>query len=119
MPTQEAADLIELVRDVADRELRPLGAEEEASEAFPRKLFTLLGGVGILGPPYGEEYGGGGQAYEVYLQVLEELAAAWSSEAVGVSVHVLSCFALVSQGTEEQKRAWLPAMLEGGLLGAY
>jgi len=73
----------------------------------------------VLGLPYAEEYGGGGQPYEVYLQVLEEIAAVWSSVGVGVSVHALSCFGLVTRGTEEQKERWLPDMLGGGLLGAY
>lgn len=119
LPTDEAADLLRLVRDLATRELAPPSAEAEATEAFPREIFRLLGRAGVLGLPYAEEYGGGGQPYEVYLQVLEEIAAVWSSVGVGVSVHALSCFGLVTQGTEEQKRAWLPDMLGGELLGAY
>ena len=79
----------------------------------------MLGGLGVLGLPYPEEYGGGGQPYEVYLQVLEEIAAVWASVGVGVSVHALSCFGLVTRGTEEQKQRWLPDMLGGDLLGAY
>jgi alkylation response protein AidB-like acyl-CoA dehydrogenase len=69
--------------------------------------------------PYPEEYGGGGQPYEVYLQVLEEVASVWASIGVGISVHVLSCFGLHSRGTEEQRKRWLPDMLGGELLGAY
>jgi alkylation response protein AidB-like acyl-CoA dehydrogenase len=55
----------------------------------------------------------------VYLQVIEEIARVWASVAVGVSVHALSCFGLVSHGTDEQKKRWLPDMLGGDLLGAY
>jgi alkylation response protein AidB-like acyl-CoA dehydrogenase len=73
----------------------------------------------LLGLPYPLEYGGGGQSYEVYLQVLEEIAYRWASVAVGVSVHALSCFALYAFGTDEQKDRWLPDMLGGELLGAY
>ncbi|GAA5051851.1 hypothetical protein HNP84_006371 [Thermocatellispora tengchongensis] len=119
MPTRESADLIEVVRDLAARELAPRVAKAEEDEDFPRDVFTTLGAMGVLGLPYPEEYGGGGQPYEVYLQVLEEIARVWSSVAVGTSVHVLSCFGLVGFGTEEQRRAWLPDMLGGGLLGAY
>jgi alkylation response protein AidB-like acyl-CoA dehydrogenase len=119
MPTDEATDLIHLVRDLATKELAPRAAEAEATETFPRDVFTLLGQAGILGLPYPEEYGGGGQPYEVYLQVLEEIARVWASVGVGVSVHALSCFGLVTRGTEEQKRRWLPDMLGGDLLGAY
>ena len=119
MPTEESAELIRLVRDFATRELLPRSAAAEAEETFPRDVFAMLGELGVLGLPYAEEYGGGGQPYEVYLQVLEELAAVWSSIGVGVSVHALSCFGLATRGTDEQKQRWLPDMLGGGLLGAY
>ena len=119
MPTDEAADLIALTRELVTKELTPRAAEAEETETFPRDIFTTLGRAGLLGLPYAEEYGGGGQPYEVYLQVLEEIAAAWSSVGVGVSVHALSCFGLVTRGTEEQKQRWLPDMLGGELLGAY
>ena len=119
LPTEEAADVIGLVRDLVSKELAPRAAEAEATETFPRDAFRLLGRAGLLGLPYPEEYGGGGQPYEVYLQVLEEIGAAWSSVGVGVSVHALSCFGLATRGTKEQKRKFLPDMLGGELLGAY
>jgi alkylation response protein AidB-like acyl-CoA dehydrogenase len=119
LPTDEATDLVRLVRELADKELLPRVAEAERTETFPRDVFTLLGRAGVLGLPYPEEYGGGGQPYEVYLQVLEELARVWASVGVGVSVHALSCFGLVTRGTEEQKKRWLPDLLGGELLGGY
>jgi len=119
LPSDEAVDLLKLVRDLTTRELLPRAAAAEAEETFPRDVFTLLGRTGLLGLPYGEEHGGGGQPYEVYLQVLEEIASVWSSVGVGVSVHALSCFGLDTFGTDEQRRQWLPDMLGGELLGAY
>jgi alkylation response protein AidB-like acyl-CoA dehydrogenase len=119
LPTTEAADLLRLVREIAAEQLAPRAADDEATESFPRDVFGLLGQIGLLGLPYSEEYGGGGASYEVYLQVLEELSAVWSSIGVGVSVHALACFGLVTSGTEEQKQRWLPEMLGGQLLGAY
>ncbi len=119
LPTEESVDLIGLVRDLATRELAPLVAEAERTETFPREVFRTLGRAGLLSLPYPEEYGGGGQPYEVYLQVLEEIGAVWASVGVGVSVHALSCFGLATAGTEEQRQRWLPEMLSGELLGAY
>jgi alkylation response protein AidB-like acyl-CoA dehydrogenase len=119
MPTQEAADLIELVREIAERQLAPVAAEYEAAARFPRDIFRVLGKAGLLSLVYPEEYGGGGQPYEVYLQVLEEIAAAWMSVAVGVSVHSLSCYPLARYGSAAQKDRWLPGMLGGDQLGAY
>ncbi|MFB6632603.1 acyl-CoA dehydrogenase family protein [Streptomyces sp. NPDC056362] len=119
LPTDEARELLSLVRDIARREIAPHAAEEEAAGRFPRELFALLSRSGLLGLPYDPEYGGGGQPYEVYLQVLEELAAARLTVGLGASVHTLSCHALAGYGTDEQRAAHLPAMLGGGLLGAY
>ena len=119
MPSSEAADLIELVRELSAKELAPKAAEAERTEEFPREVFRLLGRAGLLGLPYPEEFGGGGQPYEVYLQVVEEIASAWASVGVGVSVHALSCFGLATRGTDEQRRRWLPDLLGGELLGAY
>lgn len=119
MPTDEAADLIELTRTIATRELLPEVAAAERSATFPREAFRTLGRAGLLGLPYPEEVGGGGQPYEVYLQVVEEIATAWAAVGVGTSVHALSCFGLFQAGTPEQQQRWLPDMLGGELLGAY
>ncbi|KUO18640.1 acyl-CoA dehydrogenase family protein [Streptomyces dysideae] len=119
LPTDEARDLISLVRDIAQREIAPKAAEEEDAGRFPREVFTLLSESGLLGLPYDSEYGGGDQPYEVYLQVLEELASARLTVGLGVSVHTLASYALAAYGTKEQQVEHLPAMLGGGLLGAY
>ncbi|MER6626674.1 acyl-CoA dehydrogenase family protein [Streptomyces sp. NPDC000987] len=119
LPTDEARDLISLVRDIAQREIAPEAAAEEDAGRFPREVFSLLSEAGLLGLPYDSEYGGGDQPYEVYLQVLEELAAARLTVGLGVSVHTLASYALAAYGTKQQQVEHLPAMLGGGLLGAY
>jgi alkylation response protein AidB-like acyl-CoA dehydrogenase len=119
LPTEEAAELLDLTREIADGALAPRAAEDEAAERFPRDVFRTLGRAGLLGLPFPEEWGGAGLPYEVYLQVLEEISARWASVGIGVSVHALSCFALATQGTDEQRKLWLPQMLGGELLGAY
>ncbi|MDX3630279.1 acyl-CoA dehydrogenase family protein [Streptomyces europaeiscabiei] len=119
LPTEEARDLISLVREIAQREIAPHAAEEEDAGRFPRELFGLLSESGLLGLPYDSEHGGGDQPYEVYLQVLEELAMARLTVGLGVSVHTLACHALANYGTKEQQAEHLPAMLGGRLLGAY
>ncbi|MER0444501.1 acyl-CoA dehydrogenase family protein [Streptomyces sp. Edi4] len=119
LPTEEARDLVTLVRDIVQREIAPGAAEQEDAGRFPREIFTLLSESGLLGLPYDSEFGGGDQPYEVYLQVLEELASARLTVGLGVSVHSLACHALAGYGTKEQQSEHLPAMLGGGLLGAY
>jgi alkylation response protein AidB-like acyl-CoA dehydrogenase len=119
LPTAEAHALLELTRELVEREVAPRAAEGEARAELPRELFRTLGKAGLLGLPYEEEHGGGGQPYEVYLQVLEELSRGWLAVGLGTSVHTLSCFPLAAFGSAEQKSRWLPDMLGGELLGAY
>ncbi|HEV3358258.1 MAG TPA: acyl-CoA dehydrogenase family protein [Pseudonocardiaceae bacterium] len=119
LPSTDAEDLIALVREIANDELAPVASEYEEAARFPREKFRLLGKSGLLGLPYPEELGGGGVSYEVYLQVIEELATAWMTIGEGLSVHTMSCYALANFGTDEQRERWLPDMLGGELLGAY
>jgi len=119
LPDAESEALVALAREIATDELKPIASEYEAKSEFPREQFRLLGRSGLLGLPYCEDWGGGAVSYEVYLQVLEELAAAWMTVGVGLSVHTMSCYPLASFGTREQRDEWLPDMLAGELLGAY
>ncbi|MCX4096926.1 acyl-CoA dehydrogenase family protein [Nocardia sp. alder85J] len=119
LPTPEARDLLELTREIAEKVLEPEVVPAEKDERYPAEAFRALGAAGLLSLPYPEEFGGGGQPYEVYLQVLEEIGYRWAAVAVAVSVHSLSCHPLFAYGTAEQKQQWLPEMLSGNLIGAY
>lgn len=119
LPSDEAAAVVALAREFATAELAPRAAAAEETATFPRDVFRRLGALGLLGMPYPEGMGGGGQPYETYLQALEEIGGAWASVGVGLSVHVMSCYPLATWGTEEQRERWLPQLLAGDLLGAY
>ncbi|MFF5296322.1 acyl-CoA dehydrogenase family protein [Paractinoplanes globisporus] len=118
LPTEEAYDLLDLTRELADRELAAKADDHERHGVFPRETIRTLGLSGLLGLPYPEADGGAGQPYEVYLQVLEILAGRWLAIAEAVSVHTLSCYPVYAHGTERQRKL-LPDMLGGDLLGAY
>ena len=119
MPTEDAADLIELTREICRKDLAPKVDAAERAHTFPQDTFRTLGRAGLLSLPYPEEFGGGAQPYEVYLQVVEEIASVWMSVAVGVSVHSLTAYPVATFGTREQQQALLPGMLSGDQLGAY
>lgn len=119
MPTPESEDLIELTREICRGTLAPKVEAAEAAAEMPREVYRTLGRAGLLSLPYPEEYGGGGQPYETYLQVVEEIASTWMSVAVGTSVHSLSCYAMSTAGTDEQRQQFLPDLLSGECLGAY
>ncbi len=119
LPSEEAEALLELTREIATKELAPQVHEAEERGEFPEAAYRLLGKSGLLSLPFAEEQGGGGQPYEVYLQVVEEIAAAWPSVAVGTSVHSLTAHVVAANASEAQREEWLPRMLGGDWLGAY
>jgi alkylation response protein AidB-like acyl-CoA dehydrogenase len=91
LPTEEATELLALTRELARAELAPRVDQDEAGSRFPREVFRTLGKAGLLGLPYPEEHGGGGQPYEVYLQVVEELATVWATVAQTVASSSTTC----------------------------
>src|SRR5580698_4440559 len=119
LPNQDARDLLDLTVEIADKELGTRVEAHERSERYPEGLFPILADAGLLGLAYSEECGGGGQPYEVYLQVLEELGARWAAVAVAVSVHTLACHPIASFGTDAQRERWMPQMTSGQIIGGY
>ncbi|OMC36754.1 acyl-CoA dehydrogenase [Mycobacterium sp. GA-1841] len=119
LPSDDARDLIDLTRTIADKILDPVVDQAEKDRAYPEGVFGTLGEAGLLTLPQPTQWGGGGQPYEVYLQVVEEIAARWAAVACALSVHNLSCHALVEFGTDQQRDTWLPHMLDGSTIGAY
>jgi len=119
LPSEEAEALLELTREIATKELAPQVAEAEERSAFPAEAYRLLGKSGLMSLPFAEEHGGGAQPYEVYLQVIEEIATAWPSVGVGTSVHTLTASVVAANGSDEVVARWLPQMLSGDWLGAY
>jgi alkylation response protein AidB-like acyl-CoA dehydrogenase len=119
LPTDEARALVELAQELAEGELAPRVDDFEARGEFPREVIRTLGRAGLLGLTYPEEFGGGGQPYEVYLQVLEVLASRWLAVAEAVSVHTLACYPIAAYGSDQQRKRFLPDLVGGELLGAY
>ncbi|TDT30064.1 acyl-CoA dehydrogenase family protein [Naumannella halotolerans] len=119
LPNDDAAEMVSVVADFARAELEAAAAQGEEAAKFPEKAYLRLAELGVLGMAYPEADGGLGRPYEVYLQALEEIAAAWFSVGVGVSVHTMSAWPLAHVGTPQQRSAWLPGMLNGGGIGGY
>ena len=119
LPTPEAQDLITMVAEFADEQLAPRAAAAEAAEEFPREVLAQMGQLGLLTLPFPESLGGGGQGYQTYLQVLEEISMRWASIALSVSVNCLAHHPVVAFGSDTMKSELLPALMSGTSLGAY
>jgi len=118
--TDEQRDIQRLVRDFADGEVRPVAEELDREKRFPYEIVEKLGGLGLMGMPYPEEYGGGGADTLSYAIAIEELARVDSSVAITVAAHTsLGTHPIYAFGSEEQRRDWLPELCSGRKLGAF
>lgn len=117
-PDQEAVRAT--ARDFAEREIAPNAREWDRAEAMDRAIVAKLAAVGFLGAPFPLDYGGSGLDNLSYCLVVEELGRADSSVRGVVSVNVgLVGKSVLTWGSEEQKRAWLPKLASGDTLGCF
>ncbi len=112
-------ELRHAVRAFAEREIAPLAAEIDASDAFPRQLWPKLGALGVLGPTVDPADGGAGLGFLEHLVIMEEVSRASASVGLSYGAHSNLCVHnLWTNGTAEQRARWLPALLSGEHLGA-
>ena len=118
--SEEHEALRATVEGFARKEVAPVIGELYERGEFPYDLVAQMGAMGLFGLPIGEEYGGMGGDYFALCLALEELARVDSSVAITLEAGVsLGAMPIYRFGTEEQKRAWLPAMTAGERLGAF
>lgn len=110
----------DMVHDFAQKEIAPRAAQIDKTEEFPADNIQKMAGLGLLGLPYPEEYGGGGGDYLSYAIAVEEIARACGSTALIYAAHVsLGCGPIYNFGTPEQKQKWLPRLCSGQGLAAF
>ncbi len=118
--SEEQTQLRDMVRDFAEKELKPVAAQNDRDSSFPLPQVKKLGELGLMGITVPPEFGGAGMDPLSYVIVVEELSKACASTGVIVSVNnSLVCDVLKNQGTEEQKEQFLTPLANGEKLGAY
>jgi len=116
---QTERELAAAVRDWSAG-LAPRIADAEREGALPPDVIHELGELGVLGMGVPEADGGLGASTVVFALVLEEIAAAWPSLAIGVSVNSgIVAGSIVRYGTREQRARWVPRLMDGSGLGAF
>ena len=108
-----------MVREFASEVAGPQSMGYEDREEDPVALYRQLAELGLTGVPFPEDHGGGGQPYATYLLVIEEIARAYLSLAIGLSVHTLCAFAIDRFGNDLQKKEILTRLAAGEWFGAY
>ena len=118
--TEEQRMIKEMVRDFAEKEIAPRAAEIDLSDEFPHDIFKRMGELGLLGIPFAEAYGGAGGDYLSLLIAMEEIARVSGTVAIILDAHTsLCCEPIYLFGSEEQKKKYLPSLLNGEKIGAF
>ncbi len=114
------AELIEMYRNFAQKQVKPLAAEIDKTERFPEETVEAMAEMGLLGIPFPESYGGADMDNLSYAQCIEEISKVCASTGVIVSAHTSLCATPIYMfGTEEQKQKYLIPLASGKKLGAF
>ncbi len=115
----EIIELQELVHRWAQDRIKSLAEEIDKNNLFPHSLWKEMGDLGILGMTVEEEYGGAGMGYLAHVICVEEIARASASVSLSYGAHSNLCVNQIRlNGTEDQKRKYLPGLISGSKVGA-
>jgi alkylation response protein AidB-like acyl-CoA dehydrogenase len=118
--TDEQKLLRDTVRDFALAEVKPVAEELDRTKSFPYEIVEKLGGLGLMGIPFPQEYGGGGADTLSYVLAVEELARIDSSVCITMAAHTsLGTMPIYLWGSDEQKSEWLPRLCTGERLASF
>jgi alkylation response protein AidB-like acyl-CoA dehydrogenase len=112
--------IAQMVRDFAEKEIRPNVMTWDESQEFPRDVFRKMGELGLMGVLVPQEYGGSGLGYFEYISVIEEVAKVCGSIGLSVAAHNSLCTNHILEfANEEQKQKYLPKLASGEWIGAW
>jgi len=117
--TDEQVMFKETARKFAETEIAPLIHQMEETKRTPRELIKKMRDLSFYGIQYAPEYGGIGSTYLEYAMVIEELSRVYCSLGGHISVNCLCAGTINDFGTEEQKKKYLPQLLQGDAVGSF
>ena len=116
---EDVAALREMVHRWAQERVKPMAAEIDSSNAFPNELWKEMGELGLLGITVSEEYGGADMGYVAHAVAVEEIARASASVSLSYGAHSNLCVNQIKlNGSDEQKKKYLPKLIPGDHVGA-
>ena len=120
MLTEQQQMMKKLFAEFAEKEVKPLAAEVDEEERFPRETVEKMKACKMMGIPYSREYGGAGADYLCYILAVEELSKKCGTTGVVLSAHTsLGTWPIAQFGTPEQKERYLPDLCTGKKLAAF
>jgi alkylation response protein AidB-like acyl-CoA dehydrogenase len=112
--------ITQMVRDFAEKEIRPYVKEWDEKQFFPVELFKKLGNLGMMGVFVPEQYGGAGFGYFEYYTIVSEIAKVCGSIGLSVAAHNSLCTNhILMFGNEDQRKKWLPKLATAEWIGAW
>ncbi|HTO15557.1 MAG TPA: acyl-CoA dehydrogenase [Edaphocola sp.] len=118
--TETQEQIAGMVRDFAQKEIKPNMMEWDENQIFPVELFHKMGEQGFMGVLVPQEYGGAGLSYFEYVTIVSEIAKVCSSIGLSTAAHNSLCTGHIMYfGTEEQKKKYLPKLASGEWIGAW
>lgn len=118
--TETQQQIAEMVRDFANKEIRPNMMEWDEKQIFPVELFHKMGELGLMGVLVPQQYGGAELSYFEYITVVSEVAKVCSSIGLSTAAHNSLCTGhILYFGNEEQKQKYLPKLASGEWIGAW
>lgn len=118
--TDTQVEIAAMVRDFANKHIRPKMMEWDEEQKFPVDLFHKMGELGLMGVLVPAEYGGAGLGYFEYVTVISEVAKVCGSIGLSVAAHNSLCTGhILYFGTEDQKKKYLPKLASGEWIGAW
>jgi isovaleryl-CoA dehydrogenase len=119
-PLSEDVEMLrDAVRDFAAAEIAPRAAEIDRSNQFPADLWKKLGGLGLLGITVDEAYGGTDMGYLAHIVAMQEISRASASVGLSYGAHSNLCVNQIHRnGSEGQKKKYLPRLISGEHVGA-
>ncbi len=118
--TENHTMIAQMVREFAEKEIRPFVSEWDETQTFPKPLFHRMGELGLMGVLVPQKYGGSGFGYFEYISVIEEISRVCGSIGLSVAAHNSLCTNHILEfGNEEQKKKYLPLLASGQWVGAW
>ncbi|PST82312.1 acyl-CoA dehydrogenase [Pedobacter yulinensis] len=118
--TESQLQIRQMVRDFADKHIRPHVMEWDEAQIFPVALFKEMGQLGLMGVLVPEAYGGSGLGYQEYVDIIVEVSRVCGSIGLSLAAHNSLCVGhLMNFANEDQKQRWLPRLATAEWIGAW
>ncbi len=117
--SDDQLEVKKLACDFAEKEIAPHTAQDDREHRFRRELVTQMGELGFFGCVIPEKYGGSELGFMALVLITEEIARVHSAVRVHINMQIGPALALLQFGSEEQKRRWIPSLVQGETLGCF